>query len=83
MPSITVSATSNQTVMINLEVPSGPGRTFTAEAKDSDGLILFQGQSETPVDLSPGVPTTVDITDTVEAQRNSIFVNADTGIRYG
>jgi parallel beta-helix repeat protein len=75
LSSTTISVEPSQTVTINLEVPSGPARTFIAEAKDSNGLLLFHGQSS-PVNLSPGVPTTVDVE---MIQSNLIFVNAETG----
>ena len=60
LTSTTVVVTPGEIVTISLEVPSGPARIFIAEARDAEGSLLFRGQSE-PVDLVPGVPTTVTI----------------------
>jgi hypothetical protein len=58
--STTVSVVAGQQVTINLVVPSGQAHIFIAQALDAQGTVLFQGQSD-PVDLEPGVPTSVTI----------------------
>ncbi len=47
-------------VAILLEVPSGPARIFRVTALDAQGEARFEGSSD-PVDLQPGLPTTVSV----------------------
>jgi len=60
LTSTAVSVTPGETLTISLDVPSGPARTFAAQALDAQGNVLYQGQSD-PVDLSPGILTAVTI----------------------
>ena len=52
---------SGQTVTFTLDVPVGPNRVFTVSGLNGSGRAILQGQS-TPIVLTPGQPTTVDIT---------------------
>jgi hypothetical protein len=60
----TADVTPGQIVTLDVVVPSGDQRIFIARGLDSNGNVLFQGQSD-PVDLIPNVltPVTIFVTD--------------------
>lgn len=59
LTSTRVAVSPGQEVTITLEVPAGRARTFTVQAIDETGTVLFQGQAS--ADLTAGVPTSLPI----------------------
>ncbi len=51
---------AGQNVIFQLEVPSGPERTFMVIAQDAQGAARFEGRSD-PLDLQPNLPATLTI----------------------
>ena len=60
VPPVFLDVHEGQDVTFSLDVPSGPARTFTVIAQDTDGVTRFEGRSD-PVDLVPDLPTTITI----------------------
>jgi len=59
LTSTRVAVSPGQEVTITLEVAAGRARTFTVQAIDETGTVLFQGQAS--ADLTAGVPTSLPI----------------------
>src|SRR5579884_2337511 len=66
LASTRLTVSPGEDVTVTLEVPAGRARTFTVQALDATGNVLFQGQ--TSADLTAGVPSSLSI------QMSPVFV---------